>query len=524
VTFDADGYRGRRRASMSLLGLLPLVVVPAALWWVSSATGAPGLPTWTLLIAGALVAGLCLVRAARALHDSEHLAEHDPLTDLANRRGLASAFAHDAPAAGRSMLLIDVDEFKQVNDTHGHDVGDALLLAVRDRLVRAAAGSEVVARLGGDEFVVLAPRDRADAIADAVLRSLRAPVTLGDLQLRVTGSVGVAVGEPGLSLAEMLTRADVAMYSAKAAGRDAVATFHPQMRTEISRRFALTEEVRRLLAATSADVGRLEMHYQPLVELRTGRVVGAEALVRWRHPAHGMLNPADFLDVVSRSGLDVRLDRAVLADVVDQLRRWHEQGYRVLPVSINLTADSLADPALADHVLATLADAGVDPSLLHVEITEHQELSDDSPAARSLQQLHAAGVGTHLDDYGVGYTSLDYLRRFPVEVLKLDRSVATTMEQGHPHLVVGVVAMADAWGVRVLAEGIKTAEQRAVLIEAGVRYGQGFLFSRPLPAAEFEKILTVDGPAEHLPVQRAAASPPARPGPEPRPAVEVSQP
>ncbi|WP_298456210.1 bifunctional diguanylate cyclase/phosphodiesterase [uncultured Cellulomonas sp.] len=515
--FDASRFSRRRPASVALLGLLPLVAVPAGLWWVSWMTEVPGLPNGVLVVSGSFVAGLCLVRAARALRDSEHLASHDPLTDLANRRGLARAFADEPPAGGRSMLLIDIDEFKQVNDTHGHDVGDALLLGVRDRLLTAtSAGREVVARLGGDEFVVLTATDTADATADRVLRALRAPVEVHGLDLRVSASIGVAHAEPGTSLVELLTRSDVAMYAAKAAGRDTAVEFHPDMRTEVSRRFALTSEVRQLLAARSPDVGRLEVHYQPLVELRSGQVVGAEALVRWRHPEHGLLPPGDFLGIVSRSGLDARLDRVVLLDVLSQLRQWRDRGLRPLPVSVNLTGDSLGDPELAEQVLTALADAGVPASQVHVEITEHQQLPEDSPAARSLRRLHEAGVATHLDDYGVGYTSLDYLHRFPVEVLKLDRSVVASMSDGPANLVAGVVAMASAWDLALLAEGVETAEQREQLVAAGVRYGQGYLFSRPLPAARYEVLLGRVGSAG------AAVLPAATERPRPAPLVGAS--
>jgi diguanylate cyclase (GGDEF)-like protein len=508
ATFDPAQYARRRASSASLLGLLPLVVVPAALWVVSSVTGARGLPAWALLLGGAVVAGLCLLRGARALRDSEHLAEHDPLTELPNRRGLARAHDQEPPAAGRSMLLVDLDEFKQVNDTHGHDVGDGLLLAVRDRLVRAAEGAEVVARLGGDEFVILVASDRAGGTAERVLGALRSPVPVGALALRVSASIGIADGEPGTPLTELLTRTDVAMYAAKGAGRDTAVRFVPRMRDEVARHFALTGEVRLLLdGAAPADVGRLELHYQPLVELASGVVVGAEALVRWRHPEHGLLPPGDFLGAVSASGLDARLDSVVLLAALDQLRGWRERGLRVLPVSVNLTRDSLVDPRLADDVLTALADAGVRPELLHLEITEHQELPEEAPVARSLERLSAAGVGIQLDDYGVGYTSLDYLRRFPVETLKLDRSVVTGLTGSEGLLVPGVVAMAEVWGVQVLAEGVETPGQREELVRAGVRYGQGYLFSRPLPAGEFERLLAqeVDGDVAPLvPTQRGA--------------------
>lgn len=475
----------RRPPSAAFLGLLPLVVVPVALWTVSRTTGVEGLPTAVFLVTGSIVAGLCLVRGGTALRDTEHLAEHDTLTDLPNRRGLARAFAERRPTPGWSLLLVDIDEFKQVNDVHGHDVGDALLLLIRDRLLEATADRGVVARLGGDEFVVLTGPDDADTIAADLLETLRHPVDLGVLTLAVSASVGVAPPQPGASLSDLVTRADVAMYAAKAAGRDTTVTFRPQMRVDMAHRFTLTGEVRQLLGRTTPDVGQLVVHYQPLVELVSGVVVGAEALVRWQHPEHGLLNPGDFLELVNTSGLDSDLDAAVLRQVLDQLARWRAEGHPVVPVSVNLTRSSLLDPHLAQTILAGLDAAGLEPAVLDVEITEHEHLPDDGTVAEVLHVLKSAGIGVHLDDYGTGYTSLDYLRRFPISVLKLDRSVVCAVADGDDKLVAGLAAMAATLSVDLLAEGVETPEQHARLVELDIRYGQGLLYGRPVPAAVF---------------------------------------
>ncbi len=500
-----------RPESTALLSLLPLVAVPLAMWWVSRGTGALALPSWVLLLAGMLIAALCLLRASQALRLSEHLAEHDPLTDLANRRGLGTAFALSPGTAGLALLLVDVDEFKQVNDTHGHDVGDTLLLRVRDRLVQVAGTDAVVARFGGDEFVVLSRRPDPAALAADVLHSLRAPVDVRGLTLRISASVGISRGEPGDQLPDLLTRADVAMYSAKSAGRDKAVLFRPEMRAEVARRFTLTAQVRLLLGGDDGDdlaVGRLEVHYQPLVRLDTGAAVGSEALVRWQHPQLGLLAPNAFLNVVSSSGLDLALDRAVLGQVLDQLVRWRDQGRMVLPVSLNLTRDSLAHPDLATDVLAALDRVGVPPSWLVLEITEHQELPDGGSAARSLRTLSAAGVRTHLDDYGTGFTSLDYLHRFPVSVLKVDSSLVRAMTGDGPRLVAGIAAMAAALDMDLLAEGVETTGQLEQLLDVGVRYGQGYLFSRPLTAERFGLDVLGD-------VGAGTGAPRPRPGPPP---------
>ncbi|MFD0483581.1 putative bifunctional diguanylate cyclase/phosphodiesterase [Kineococcus sp. GCM10028916] len=509
AVFDPATFTRRRSASTALLGLLPLVLAPAALAWITTAHhggggGATrGLPPWVIPVTGALVAGLCLVRAARVLRATEHLAERDPLTDLANRRGLARAHQQRSTPVG--LLLLDVDEFKQVNDTHGHDVGDLLLLAVRDRLLAATAGDGVPARLGGDEFVVLTAPAHLDAVADRLLHALRAPLVVGALQIRVGVSIGLATtGTTGAlpataDLAELLTHADIAMYAAKTAGGGRAATFHPDMRAEVSARYALSNDVRQLLAQ-DPDVGHLEVHFQPVVDLLSGDAVSAEALIRWRHPVLGLLAPDAFLGLVGSNDLDTQLDTAVLRATVHHLRRWQDEGRPVLPVSVNMTGASLDDPALATSVLAVLADAGVPTSSVRLEITEQDEVAGAGPAATSLRALRDAGILVLLDDYGTGYTSLDYLRRFPIQVLKLDRSLVSasprpdadatgTPPQGdvleRSEIVAAVTAMAGHLGLQVIAEGVETTAERDELLALGIRYAQGYLFSRPVPAADF---------------------------------------
>jgi diguanylate cyclase (GGDEF)-like protein len=483
----------RRPASAALLGLLPVVLVPLGLWEFSHVMHTPGLPTPALLIACCAVAGLCLVRGAHVLHHSEHLADHDPLTDVLNRRGLHDAFTRDPPPLGWSVLLVDIDEFKGVNDAHGHDIGDQLLLVVRDRLVEAAGPDALVGRLGGDEFAVLVDADRAAACAEALLSSLREPVVVNSLQLQVRASIGVAPAEPDRPLTTLLTRADIAMYAAKAAGRDACMIYQPAMHAEVADRFALTNRLRRLLGPGPLPDDEFEVHYQPVVDLASGAAVGAEALVRWRHPDLGLLTPGRFLDLVHLTGLDGRLDELVLGRVVADLAGWRDRGLRTLSISVNVTAASLLDPGFAADVLDRMDRAGLEPELLHLEILEYEKLPESAVVTANLHAVHQRGVALHLDDYGTGFTALDYLWRFPISLLKLDRSVVSSITESSSQLVAGIAAMAHTMGLEVLAEGVETAEQRTRLLQLGITLGQGWLFDPALPEAAFVAAILQEG-------------------------------
>ncbi|MEJ5867214.1 EAL domain-containing protein [Pseudokineococcus sp. 5B2Z-1] len=517
----AESLQRRRAPSAALLGLAPLVAVPVGLWWFGrSAPAGAGLPVGIFLVVGAVLAALCLVRGYLALRGSEHLAEHDPLTDLLNRRGLAAAHARALEEdRAVALVLVDVDDFKHVNDAHGHDVGDALLLEVRDRLLAAVDPGDAVARLGGDEFVLLVPAAAVDGVVARTLAGLRREAVVAGVVVRCTASLGVAPPEPEEDLAGALTRADVALYAAKAAGRDGAAVFEPALREAVAERVRTGSEVRRLLEGHEG-VGRLEVHYQPLVELATGRLAGAEALVRWHHPERGLLAPGAFLGAVTDGGLDPFLDQCVLDQVVVQLATWRAQGLEPPPVSVNLTVGSLVRPGLAERLVAALASAAVPAPLLVVEVTEHERLPEDDVVTDNLRALAAAGVGVHLDDYGTGYTSMDYLHRFPVEVLKLDRAVTTrVVGEGRSPVVAGIAAMAREVALDVLAEGVETTEQRDALLALGVRYGQGRFFGRPVPAAELaEQALGAAGACGVPPV------PAPRPGGGPLAAAPVPGP
>jgi len=508
--FQPDTLRSRRSESARLLGLVPLAAAPVALHAIASRSAGVQLPVSVYLATGALIGVLAILRGAQAVAATERRAEQDTLTGTANRRGLARAFGRlvdEAGGPGR-LLLLDVDDFKHVNDTLGHAAGDDLLVGIGRRLGAAVGPHGTVARSGGDEFVVLLAAG-APAPGQLVAEVFGVPFDVLAGPARVPRTVRVSGGwtpvGPGSDLSHSLADADVALYAAKGAGKNSVTMFRPELREDVLGRLALVEDLRRLLA-DEPGAGRLEPHYQPLVELAGGRVVGCEALVRWAHPDRGLLCPDAFLDLAEEHGLGARLDAWMLTESLAQLARWDAAGLPPVFVSVNLGCSAVTDPDLAGTVERALAGSGIAPGRLHLEITEHAELPTGA-GAEALHALAARGVRVSLDDFGVGYTSLDYVRLYPVTTLKADRSITAPLqeEQTSP-LLRGVVLLAGEVGMEVLAEGIETPLQRDRLLSLGVRLGQGYLFARPLTAAGFATHLRAT-PAPDVPRPRAALDP-----------------
>ncbi|GAB7191675.1 hypothetical protein NUM3379_23830 [Kineococcus sp. NUM-3379] len=507
TAFETASLGQRRQASAQMLALLPLVALPPALWLLGE-TRAVTLPTWAYLLAGGLVSALGLVRGILALRVTERRAARDPLTDLLNRRGLAESFATRRQRAGDGpgwvLCVLDVDDFKHVNDTYGHDDGDALVLEVSRRLVQAVGPADAVGRTGGDEFVLLCATGPGAATPEEVLRAVfGVPFTLAGRPLHVHASMGIVPVRECSTLLQLLADADVAMYSVKAAGGDGTAVFTDELRRQVLGRRALVEDLRAVLAGEDPErVGRLGVVYQPLVDMGTGRVLSCEALVRWEHPQRGRVMPDDFLSAAEDHGLGAEVDRVVLRTALAELGRWDGWGLPPLSVSVNLGRSSTCDPALALTVLDALAEAELPASRLHLEITEHEHLPDDPAIAEAFRSLVAAGVGLSLDDFGAGYASLDYLLRYPVSTLKLDRCItAPLIDDAESPLLEGVVGLAARLNLTVLAEGVETAEQRTRLADLGIGHGQGWFFARPLPGEDF---------ARHVLRETAAQLGPAR--------------
>ena len=489
--FRAGG--NHRQGSTRVLAVLPFAAAPAVVSLAGALPGGPRLPAGVVLATAVLISALALLRTLSLLRASERQVERDALTGQLNRLGLVRRLevAHASPETTWAAL-VDVDGFKEVNDRYGHDAGDVVLQVVAARLAAAVGRDGVVARPGGDEFVVLTTRDDPERLARRLAECSVDPVTVPGLSRPVPLSIGVARVRNSGPADGVLADADVAMYAAKQRGGGRVIQYSPDLREEVLGRAALLQDVRALLGpAAPAAVGELLVHHQPVVELATGVPLGVEALVRWDHPQRGVLGPDVFVPLAEELGLGAELDRRVLRMALAALRGWDEDGLRVHRIGVNLGRGSMASPVLVEDVLAACLRAGIGPDRLMLEITEHDPAPTDPDCAAGLQVLADAGATVALDDFGTGYSGVGYLLRFPVQLLKLDRSllpvpgaraVAGSVEA--LQLLTGVAALAAATGLEVTAEGVETLEHRDLVTSIGVQHGQGWLFSRALPPEE----------------------------------------
>jgi diguanylate cyclase (GGDEF)-like protein len=390
-----------------------------------------------------------------------------------------------------AVLLLDLDRFKVINDSLGHAFGDKLLGAVAQRLRQIVREADTVARLGGDEFVILlaevAEVDDAGLVAAKILRLLAEPHRLDEREITLTASLGVSLfprdSDDGATL---IRNADMAMYRAKRDGRSAFAFYSPEMNRRIRETLDLEGALRQAL-----ERDEFRLHYQPKVDLPSGRVIGCEALVRWHHPQRGMVSPADFIPLAEETGLIVPLGTWVLKEACRQARAWQDAGLPALNIAVNLSARQFRKGDLPQLVEEFLRETGLNPSLLELELTESMVMDDPAGAERTMRTLKELGVRLSLDDFGTGYSSLNYLRRFPVDSLKIDRSfirdVAT--DPSGASVVTSVIDIAHNLGLTAVAEGVETREQLVFLLGCGCDMLQGFLFSKPLPAEEFADLL-----------------------------------
>lgn len=444
--------------------------------------------------------------AAQAMAEKmAHLAQHDALTNLPNRALLNDRINQAITLAERrgghlALLFLDLDNFKHINDSLGHAVGDQLLQEVARRLSDCVRSSDTVSRLGGDEFVVLLSEsqsaDDAAHTAEKILSALAVPHATGEQQLHVTSSIGISTypsdAEDGESL---IKNADTAMYQAKEEGRNNYQFFRHDMNIRAIERQLIEAHLR-----TALENGEFVLYYQPKIDLQSGKITSAEALVRWQHPDWGMILPARFIPVAEACGLIVPLGRWVLLQACSQAKYWESCGYSLDSVAVNISALEFRRKDFVDSVESTLRVTSLEPSKLQLEITESVLMRDAQASAVVLQQLKTLGVQLAVDDFGTGYSSLSYLNQFPIDVLKIDRSFVQDIHNSNGIIVSAVIAMGNSLNQRVIAEGIEEATQLEFLREHNCAEGQGFLFSHPVSAESFATLLHsgIDSPINAL--------------------------
>ena len=427
---------------------------------------------------------------------------HDPLTGLPNRSLFTERLRHAMRRAARhpedlfAVLFLDLDRFKEVNDNLGHFAGDELLRAVARRLEACIRPEDTVARLSGDEFAILLESitETSDAgrVAERIEEALSFPINLGGAEVTTSASMGIVTSSMSHDQPEQVLRsADMAMYRAKAAGRARYELFDRAMHTDALARLQLETDLQR-----AVERGEFRLHYQPVVSLRTGRITGFEALVRWEHPERGLVQPADFIPVAEETGLIVPMGSWVLFEACRQLRDWQSAHPRASPISIgvNLSARQFSQPGLIDQITQALENTGLLPSTLRLEITESAIIDKGRYATSILSQIRALGVHVYLDDFGTGYLSLSYLHGLPIHGIKIDRAFIGNMEtdENNLRLVRTILTLAEVIGVRAEAEGISSAEQLKELRSLNCEQGQGYLFSAPITKEAVDELLEAD--------------------------------
>ena len=446
------------------------------------------------------------VSEARAMSlQAVYLAQHDFLTDLPNRMLLNDRLTQAIGLARRhghrlAVLFLDLDQFKHVNDSLGHGIGDTLLQSMARRLVTCVRSSDTVSRQGGDEFVVLLSEiehaDDAAARAQKIIAALVAPHDVAHHQLHVTVTIGISIyPDDGPDAETLIKCADTAMYHAKKSGRNNYQFFEPAMNARAVERQSTEAGLHRALARRE-----FVLHYQPKIDLETGVMTGAEALIRWVHPERGLMFPKDFVPIAEDCGLIVPIGQWVLREACRQARAWIDEGRRPMAVAVNVSAVEFRDPRFMENVRTVLSDSQLDPRYLELELTESSLIQHAESTSLALQALKDIGVQVAIDDFGTGYSALSYLRQFPINVLKIDRSFVheISADPAGSFIVSAVIGMGKSLGHRVIAEGVETGEQLAFLQAQRCGEGQGYYFSRPLIAEQFGRLLEAGQPGEVL--------------------------
>jgi diguanylate cyclase (GGDEF)-like protein/PAS domain S-box-containing protein len=448
----------------------------------------------------------------RRLHEQamEYQATHDQLTGLPNRALFLDRLTHAIRRAERhhgrlGVMFVDLDKFKNINDTLGHSAGDELLRSAAAQLRLCVRDSDTVARLGGDEFVLLLdyPLEVSTpaVIAERIGARLGLPVVVGGQEHVITGSIGISMyPDDGIHAEVLLRQADIAMYRAKESGRNSFHFFTSEMQRRLDARVALEQGLHRALQRDE-----FVLHYQPQVDLRSGRIVGMEALLRWQSPEMGLVPPLRFIPVAEESNLILAIGQWVLDKVCASLRAWLDAGVPLVPVAINVAAIQFANKELDTQVQQTLARYGIEPHYLELELTESLSMSDPEASIATMHRLKAIGVGMSIDDFGTGYSNLSYLKRFPIDKLKIDQSFTRglTSDPEDRSITLAVIRLAHSLGLRAIAEGVETDGQLRLLATQGCDEIQGYYFSRPLPEAAMVALLSAHSTLDLAPLARS---------------------
>ena len=436
----------------------------------------------------------------RAEETIRYQAYHDLLTGLPNRALFADMLEHEIHEMHRlgkrlAVLFLDVDQFKNINDSLGHAAGDTLIQLISVELKNSIREFDTVARIGGDEFTLLLPLisqvEDASKIADKVMRSFKKPFRLNHHELRLTASIGISLyPEDGQDAGALLKNADIALHYAKDQGRDNYQFYNSSISHRTLERIILENRLRE-----AVERGELMVYYQAQQNIKTGKITGAEALVRWNHPDLGLLNPEQFIPLAEETGLIAEIDQWVLHEACAQLTAWESAGHALPFITANLSARQFQQPALAGTIADILKETGLRAGNLGIEITETLAMRDTKLTSRNLNLLHDMGVQLLIDDFGTGYSSLSYLKKLPIHKLKIDKSFITDLAKDRDDQAItnAIVAMAHILKLKVVAEGVETKGQKSLLELQDCDEMQGFLFSKPVPAEEFEKFLVSAG-------------------------------